>query len=97
MVFDASKQLELSLAGHEFVFDRKLVLTFAGASATLTPAASLKLRFLLDRGPGRAVRPGWRCRFCSRRSPSEGTSAAHLWRGKVTTFSEFRLQSIWKL
>ena len=41
MVFDASKQLELSLAGHELVFDpERFALAFAGATARLSPAES---------------------------------------------------------
>ncbi len=98
LAFDANRNLELSLIGQELVFDPEgLVLTFAGASATLTQAASLKLRILLDRGIVELFAQDGEAAFAAGALPAKGPVLHLHGEGKVTTFSECRLKSIWKL
>jgi fructan beta-fructosidase len=96
LVFEVGQKLELSLAGHELIFDPAgSVLTFAGASATLTPAASLKLRILLDRGVVELFAQDGEAAFAASALPAKGSVLHIHGEGKVTTFSECRLKSIW--
>jgi fructan beta-fructosidase len=97
MVCVASQKLKLSLAGQELVFDPDgQRLSFAGVSAVLTPAETLKLRLLLDRGLVELFAQDGEAAFASGALQAEAPLLHIHGEGSVRTFSECPLNSIWE-